>query len=112
MKTKIVIIVLSVVVSFFVVLSSWLAYMWIDMSISYTYQESSLDSSVRSMDIMGGLITKEFVGLSEEELMRKLEWQVRNSDSNIVLSKDEREGVIIFESLHFKISGGKVVKVN
>lgn len=109
MTTKITIWVLSCVSVILLALCIWLIFALIDSAISYTYMKASVDEDGKQVERYRRLLEKEMVGISEEDLIEKLKWQVSRSEDNPMVKKEG--SYIIFESIRFKIEDKKLKSI-
>lgn len=89
-----------------------LSYLWIDMSLSYTYTEPTSDNESFSYELATLLLERELSGLREDELMVKLKLIVKNSDKDVILKRDADKNIIRLENLSFKIENGRLKEIN
>jgi hypothetical protein len=87
------------------------AHQWIDTSITLAYLDTS------SQEFLGvkralALLENEWLGISEAELLKKLEAESdRQPDENIVIFKDDESNTIVFDTIHFEFESGKLKRI-
>ncbi len=87
------------------------AYLWVDQSISNAYSDTSYEKTA-SLKSLKGLLEEEWLGMSEEALMTKLQIRVNNRpEERIVLFKDEESGLVVFDTLQFRFESGKLKNI-
>ena len=89
-----------------------LGYLWIDRSVSSTYLAASHDSLVATNQDLVALLASDWVGLSEERLIEKLELVASNLPSGQVVIKREPElSQVWFNEIRFRIDKGRVSRL-
>jgi hypothetical protein len=87
------------------------AYLWIDLSISVTYSDTSYETS-RGLKRVLSLLENEWRGISEQELLEKLNAEAdRQSDEKILMFKDDESNTIGFDILNFEFESGKLKRI-
>jgi DNA-directed RNA polymerase len=90
-----------------------LAYMWIDRSVSFAYLSASHDTTVSALKKVTSLLENEWLGMSEQDLLLKLQAEAdRRVDEEVVIERDSEEGVIWFDEIKFELEAGSVRRVS
>ena len=89
-----------------------LAYMWIDRSITLTYVDLSMQSTSRANELMRSLLQHEWAGLSDAEVLRRLNAEAaRRPQENIFVKPEPDEHFIWFDSTQFVFQDGRLVEI-
>jgi hypothetical protein len=89
-----------------------LAYRVFDQGITLTYLDASEETSARHIKLLTGLVEHEWLGLTEEQVMLRLEGYIASQPlDSIVLKRDTESKVIYFEGIRFEFHDGKLVRV-
>jgi hypothetical protein len=87
-----------------------LAYLWIDRSISLSYAMQDIETANSSVRNLGELLTNEWRGMPESEVLQKLQKVVaRVPDAGIVVKKEK--DVIWFDGVRFNFKDERLVTV-
>lgn len=91
----------------------FLGYLWIDRSISLSYLKDSFNSTLGVSKRLESLLTHDWQGLEQEDVIRKLESESkRYPESNLVLKKyDNEKDVIWFGDIPFYFENDKLKKI-
>lgn len=85
---------------------------WIDVSISYTYLEDSFNRHIGNANLVNSLLENELVGISEKDLLGKLEAEVmRRNKEVVVIDVDSDQGVIWLNEVRFELEYGRLKKI-
>lgn len=85
-------------------------YLWLDRSISLGYMEQAYSRERGAVVIFQELLRQEWGGLSEGEILKKLEDLQKKLKSDVVL---KQEGSVIFlENIEFHVKNGRLESVN
>jgi len=92
--------------------SLMLVYRVADQGISATYASASLNSSIQNLELMKGLIQKEWLGLGPDVVMKRLQAYVDASPSQAILLKQEAaKEEIYLEGITFRFQDHKLISV-
>jgi hypothetical protein len=98
---------LSIALTFSLLGSALLAYLWIDRSISLGYLQQSYDTERSSVESLQKLVALEWKGLPEDQIKKKLEKAASQMPGRGVVVKKEGS-VIWFDQVAFNIKKGKL----
>ena len=89
-----------------------LAYLWIDMSISYTYLQSDYEGKDRFVELSTALLQEEWKELPESAIRTKLEsYAAANPEQNIVIEKVTDENILLFDGMPIEFESGKLHRI-
>lgn len=89
-----------------------LAYLWIDRSISLSYANQSLETSINSTNRLEALLNSEWQGMPQDKVLQKLELEVKRHEvDKIIISKDIENSVIWFDEIPFYFKAGRLVQI-
>ena len=89
-----------------------LAYLWIDMSISYTYLQSDYEDADRLVDLSTALLQEEWKELSESAIRSKLEsYAATHPERKIVIEDETDENIFFFDGMLFEFQSGKLLRI-
>ena len=91
----------------------FLAFRLMDMSISYTHLEASIRKHIENADLVSSLLESEWNGISENELLERLEVEVgrRHEDEFVVIDVYHDQGVILLNEVRFEFESGRLNKI-
>jgi Immunity protein 58 len=91
----------------------FLVYRVMDLGISRTYSAASAESDTRDLQALKGLLEKEWKGLSEHQVLARLQAFAASKPSGSVVLKrlPEDANSIYFEGFRFEFRDGKLSKV-
>jgi len=102
----------KVVTALLSVLCILLAYRVFDQGVTRTYLDASEESSSRYIKLLTGLVEHEWLGLTEEQIMLRLNsYMASHPLDSIVLQRDPESKVIYFEGINFEFHEGKLIGV-
>lgn len=88
------------------------AYLWIDRSVTLTYVEAGNRSTEQARDLAFALLAQEWSGLSEDEVLKRLNAEAARRPQDKILVKHEPiDHVIWFDSTRFEFQAGRLVKI-
>ena len=112
MEPKTTNILLSVMLVVLLLGCAVLAYLWIDMSISYTYLQSDYEGSRRLYELSTALLQEEWRDLSESTIRSKLEsYAVESPEQSIVIEQVTDENILLFDGMPIEIESGKLRRI-
>lgn len=89
-----------------------LAYLWIDMSISYTYLQSDYEDTDRLIDLSTALLQEEWKELSESAIRSKLEsYAATHPERKIVIEDATDENMLFFGGMLFEFESGRLLRI-
>jgi hypothetical protein len=89
-----------------------LAYRVMDLGITSTYTDASMEDTARHSELLAGIVEHEWVGLTEDQLMPKLQAYVASHPKDdIFIKKDAEAHAIYLGDISFEFKDGKLVKV-
>jgi Immunity protein 58 len=89
-----------------------LAYRVVDLGISRTYQSSSLDSANSRIELLEGVIERDWHGLSRIEVEGRLSAYVAaHPDKMMVLKYDQESNSLNLDGVNFEFSKNKLERV-
>lgn len=84
----------------------------LDQGISATYAEASLESSNQHVGLLKGLIQREWLGMEEDLVLKRLQAYVdAHAAKPIILKRDSTAGEIELEGIRFRFQDHKLVAV-
>lgn len=94
------------------VTSLMLAYRVVDQGISSTYASASLNTSIQHVELLKGLIQREWLGLEQDVVFKRLQAYADASPSRAIVLKQEAGAEEIFlEGITFRFRDHKLVSV-
>lgn len=87
-----------------------LAYLWIDRSITLSYVSASHQTTADALSRLSLLLETEWIGMSEEDLLQKLQGANRRSGQEILIKKEGN--VIWFDNIRFELEAGRLKKID
>ena len=88
------------------------AYLWIDMSISYTYLQSDYDGRDRLFKLSAALLQEEWKELPKSAIRNKLErYAAENPKLSIVIEQVSDENILLFDGLPIEFEAGKLHRI-
>ena len=103
--------ILGVSLIFSLIACAVLAYLWIDSAITRSYLESSQNMTSDALENVTSLLEHEWVGLSEEALLKKLQAVARQESENILVKKESGEKIIWYGNVQFEMEAGKLKRI-
>jgi hypothetical protein len=89
-----------------------LMYRVFDMGISRTYADASMKDTARHGELLASIIEHEWAGMTEDQLMPKLQAYVKSHpDDEIFIAKDAEEHAVYLGDVSFDFKDGKLSKV-
>lgn len=83
-----------------------------DEGITLTYMKASMESTTMHAELIRDLIEHEWMGLSKEEVLSRLNAYAESRPSEIIVIKEEpQENAIYFNSYKFCFSNQKLVQI-
>ncbi|GLQ96841.1 Imm58 family immunity protein [Dyella mobilis] len=83
-----------------------------DQDITRTYIDASSEQSARHSELLANIVQFEWKGLSEEQLMSKLETYVSTQPKDaVILKRDPDTNAIYLDGVRFEFKDGKLTKV-
>ncbi len=105
-------ILLSILLVLSLLVCGILAYLWIDMSISFTYLQSDYESSSRLYELSTSLLQEEWNELSESAIRSKLEsYAADNPEQSIVIEQVTDENILLFDGMPIEFESGKLHRI-
>ena len=87
-----------------------LAYLWIDRSISLSYSKQSTEAAINSIRRMEQLLQNDWRGMSEDEVLRKLQKAATTSSNAKAVIKKEGQ-TVWFDEVRFNFDQGRLRSV-
>ena len=88
-----------------------LAYVWVDLVISYKYLKASYDETEGYRNV-SALLEREWSGQTEQDTLRRLQAEARSrSDKHSIVKQEQAENVIWFDNTRFEFSNGRLTRI-
>lgn len=88
------------------------AYLWIDRSVTLTYAEAGSRSTEQARDLAFALLAHEWSGLSENEVLKRLNAETaRRPQDRILVKHEPLDHVIWFDSIRFEFQTDRLAKI-
>ena len=88
------------------------AYLWIDRSVTLTYVEAGSRSTEQARDLSFALLAREWSGLSENEVLKRLNAEAaRRPQDKILVKHEPLDRVIWFDSIRFEFQADRLAKI-
>ena len=88
------------------------AYLWIDRAVTLSYAEAGARSTEQARDLAFALLAREWSGLSEEEVLKRLNAEAaRRPQDKILVKHEPLDHTIWFGGTRFEFQSGRLAKI-